>query len=226
MLAHLSHFNMSIKIDALNSLKEISNADSNFVMMEMGSLLENLCPLFIDRDYKVREAAILLFKTVISLPNLINKKDIMIPFYELINAHLSCAMTHVVDKIQYSSLKLLDVLIESMPNLIIQNPFNIFENFIDQISQVSINGRQMLRNDPCKLTSTQSWRYNVLNRLFTMFSLVFSKVDKKTQTILSNKDRLLLENSKSLIVDISIQNGAKCLIEINEKKFDESSLNV
>ena len=209
----MNHYNVSIKIDALNSLKEITISDSDFVILEVGNLLESICPLFVDRDYKVREASMLLFKTVIKLPGIKNKKHILIPFYELINVHLSCAMTHLLEKIQYSSLRLLDLLIENIPDLIIENPLNIFENFIDQISKVSIKGkRRVLKNDPCKLTSTQSWRYNVLERLNSMLVVVLTNIDTKSIPKNTN-ERFLVEIDQSNKFAIEFDSSDKSIIK-------------
>ena len=96
-------------------------------------MLENLCPLFYDRDYKVREAVMLLFKTLIQLPYFNKNSSVLKPFYYLINVHLSCAMTNIIDSVQDSSLKVLDVLIENLPEFLQTHAYNIFENFIGLI---------------------------------------------------------------------------------------------
>jgi pre-rRNA-processing protein IPI1 len=164
-------------MDAISSIKEIFNSNFEFVSGEIGILLENACPLFINRDYKIREASIVLFKTILTTPK-IKDKTIFIPFYELIDVHLSCAMTHLVEKIKYSSLKLLDILIEHLPDFLIAKPYKIFENFLDQISvESALSKKRTLKNDPCKFTSTQNWRYNVLKRMHTMMNIFFQKVN-------------------------------------------------
>jgi hypothetical protein len=82
-------------------------------------------------------------------------------------------MTHVIETVQHSSLKLLDIIIEHMPELIREHAAAIFDNFIEQISKHSLRGdRRVLKNDPYKLTSTQTWRYDVLHRLHVMLLVV------------------------------------------------------
>lgn len=176
LLAHLGHHNQSIKLDALTSLKEMILTNNDLIKSELSNLLENLCPTFSDREYKVREAAMQLFKTVILMPQLNEKKQCALePFYNLINVHLSFAMTHVVETIQHSSLKLLDILIENVPELICLHSYNIFENFINQISKANLKGdKRTLKNDPYKMTSTQIWRQNVLSHLYKMLVIVSS----------------------------------------------------
>jgi hypothetical protein len=177
LLAHLGHYNYSIKLDSINNIRNIIQSNEELIKLELSSLLENICPLFSDRNYKVREASMSLFKTII-LSNDLIKRSLLIPFYGLINVHLSCAMTNILDEIQYSSLKLLDILIDHLPDLVRMHSNNIFENFLDQISKTTLKGdKRILKNDPYKLTSTQSWRQNVLIRMYNLLSIVGSHAE-------------------------------------------------
>lgn len=217
LLAHLGHYNQSVKLDALNSLKEMISNNDDLIRTEFSNLLENLCPLFADREYKVREATIVLFKTLILLPLFKDQNsNLLQPFYGLINVYLSCAMTHIVDTVQYSSLKLLDILIEHMPDLIRIHAYSIFENFIEQISKATLKGnKRTLKNDPYKMTSTQTWRHNVLNRLHKMLMIV---------NHLSNNDFSLLEQRSK---PIQLGEFEKCyfsdqhqhLSKLNQRRF-------
>jgi hypothetical protein len=185
LLAHLGHYNQSMKLDAVNSLKQMIIQNDDLIRFEFGNLFENLCPLFYDRDYKVREAVMLLFKTLIQLPYFSQNQSVLKPFYYLINVHLSCAMTNVIDTVQDSSLKILDILIENLPEFVQTHAYNIFENFIDQISKNNLKGdKRTLKNDPYKLTSTQEWRHKVLNRLHRMLLIVSSN---KSESVASNE---------------------------------------
>lgn len=161
-------------MDALTSLKEMILSNTDLLKLELGHFLENICPLFSDREYNIRETTMQLFKTLIDLPILANR-SMLRPFYNLINVHLSLAMTHIVDNVQYSSLKLLDLLIAHLPELVRTHAYSIFQNFVDQISKAPLKGdRRVLKNDPFKLTSTQAWRQNVLSRLHKMLLIVSS----------------------------------------------------
>lgn len=229
LLAHLGHYNQSIKLDAVNSIKEIVTSNSSYIKTEISNLLENLCPLFTDRDYNVREATTQLFKTVILVPDL-NNKTLLKPFYELINVHLSCAMTHIVDNVQYSSLKILDILIEHMPDLIRTYAYSIFENFIDQISKLSTSkgDKRTLKNDPYKLTSTQSWRHNVLNRLYKMLIIVSKgENDQSSETDehndFSNKNT---NEEKQILLDIDNGRGQIKITRSDNKPDIQSSYKI
>ncbi len=151
---------------------------------ELSHILESVCPLFIDLEYKIHKQINEFIKLMINILLTNNKINLLKPFYKLINAHLSCAMTHIIENIQYNSLILLDVFIQYLPNLICLHSYNIFENFIGQISKINTtttqNGvnknqqyqRRVLKNDPYKLTPTQSWRSNVLLRLYKILLIV------------------------------------------------------
>lgn len=174
LLSHLGHHNQSVRMDALTSLKEMILGNTDLLKLELGHFLENICPLFSDREYNIRETTMQLFKTLIDMPMFANR-SMLRPFYNLINVHLSLAMTHIVDNVQYSSLKLLDLLIAHLPELVRTHAYSIFQNFIDQISKAPLKGdRRVLKNDPFKLTSTQAWRQNVLNRLHKMLLIISS----------------------------------------------------
>ena len=222
LLAHLGHYNPSIKLDAINSLKEMIVSNDDLIQLEFNNLLENVCPLFTDRDYKVREAAMQLFKTLILLP-FFGNKSVLQPFYSLINVHLSCAMTHSVESVQYSSLKLLDILIENLPDLVRIHAYGIFDNFIAQISNTSLKGdKRQLKNDPYKLTSTQTWRHNVLSRLYKMLYIVSTAFKAEKSANLNGEHehgdfftKRPVEASKISTLSIDFDAVRQCVITMN-----------
>ena len=162
-----------------------------FLNYELSHILESVCPLFIDREYKIRKQINEFIKLLLNILLKNDKLALLKPFYKLINAHLSCAMTHIDENIQYNSLIILDIFIQQLPNMIYSHSYNIFENFIEQISKVTssntggggggggnkVTTRRILKNDPYKLTSTQSWRSNVLARLYKILLIVSKSVN-------------------------------------------------
>lgn len=204
-------------------------ANNELIRLELSNLLENLCPIFSDRDYKVREAAMQLFKTVILLPSLSNKKQLE-PFYGLINVHLSFSMTHIIENIQYSSLKLLDILIEHIPELIRVHSYNIFENFIDQISKANLKGdKRTLKNDPYKMTSTQTWRHNVLSRLYKMLLIVSSNdLAKNKKNIVEPVGEVnsWVKTDACETLQINFKESRNCLISNYSNKKETPSLKI
>jgi len=234
LLAHLGHHNQSVKLDAILSLKEMISTNSEIIRLDMNNFLESMCPLFSDREYKVREAAMQLLKTFILLPELAKKKSSLEPFYSLLNVYLSCTMTHIDEKVQHSSLKLLDILVENMPELVRIHAYTIFENFVDQISKASLkDNKRVLKNDPYKMTSTQTWRHNVLTRLYKMLLIVSNSAEAKVKTghekpetnpfeCIENNWKLLGNKSRSLVINFGEDRQCSIISHLKENECKPS----
>lgn len=225
MLAHLGHSNQAIKLDAIHSLKEMITHNQSILRFDLNNFLENIFPLFSDRDYRVREACMQLFKTFILLPE-ISRANSLEPFYSLLNVHLSCAMTHISENVQNDSLKLLDILIDTIPDLVRINAYTIFDNFVDQISKATLRGsRRTLKNDPYKMTSTQAWRSKVLSRLYKMLlivSSVKSQVKSETLNVFNFESTKWLDmpnGNRSVLVEIDA--NRKCSVASYERNKSE-----
>lgn len=202
----MGHSNQNIRMDALGKLKdEIGKNGGEILKNELSHIIENVCPLFSDKEYKVREASSEIFRSLVLHP-LVTPTNSLEPFYHLISVHLCCAMTHIVEKIQYSSLKLLDILVEHKPDFIRKYAMSIFDNFVEQISKSDLKGtRRILRNDPFKFTSTHSWRKNVLSRLSRMLNIVAARNIKTSGEDNSELDQTVVTSQsdgvkKSIVV--------------------------
>ena len=101
------------------------------------------------------------------------------PFFPLLSAHLSCAMTHIEGGIQEDALKILDVLLEHYPALLASRPSVLLTNFLELISHRRSGGsssggskkpqdtkgsRWALTVNPSKAMTGQQWRLTVLLR--------------------------------------------------------------
>ncbi len=211
-------------------------ANNNILLLDLNNFLENICPLFADKEYKVREATMQLFKTFILLPDILKKRSTLDPFYGLLNVYLSCTMTHIDEMVQHSSLKLLDIFIEHMPDLVRIHAYTIFENFVDQISKVSLrDDKRVLKNDPYKMTSTQAWRHNVLGRLYKMLLIVSAasetakhKASFEAIELYSDSDASSTWKTfaKSRAILLNFDEYTKCSIVSYLNEADKSSLKI
>jgi len=134
-------------------------------------------------------------------------------------------MTHISENVQNDSLKLLDILIEHIPDLVRSHAYTIFQNFVDQISKASLKGdRRTLKNDPYKMTSTQTWRSKVLSRLFKMLQIVSSvpvntpRSITTTNEITSGQWTDLADRTRSVLVKID----KNITVSVVSKVDDES----
>lgn len=97
------------------------------------------------------------------------------PFFPLLSAHLSCAMTHIETGIQEDAMKVLDVLLEHYPALLAARPAVLLTDFLELIShrQASGGGKKgqdakgrtwALSVHPSRAVTSQQWRLSVLLR--------------------------------------------------------------
>lgn len=97
------------------------------------------------------------------------------PFFPLLSAHLSCAMTHIEPAIQEDAMKVLDVLLEHYPGLLATRPAVLLTNFLELIShkQSSVGAKKTqdakgrtwaLSVNPSRAITSQQWRLSVLSR--------------------------------------------------------------
>lgn len=97
------------------------------------------------------------------------------PFFPLLSAHLSCAMTHIDTGIQEDAMKILDVLLEHYPALLAARPEVLLTNFLELISHRQNSGENKkvqepkgrtwaLSVNPSRAVTSQQWRLSVLLR--------------------------------------------------------------
>lgn len=97
------------------------------------------------------------------------------PFFPLLSAHLSCAMTHIDTGIQADAMKVLDVLLEHYPALLAVRPEVLLTNFMELISHRQASGGAKKTQDAkgrtwalsvnlSRAVTSQQWRLAVLLR--------------------------------------------------------------
>lgn len=97
------------------------------------------------------------------------------PFFPLLSAHLSCAMTHIEPGIQEDAMKILDVLLDHYPALLAARPAILLTNFLELISHRRTSGGAKkpqetkarswaLSVNPTRAVTSQQWRLTVLLR--------------------------------------------------------------
>lgn len=164
------HYSASVRLDAVNGLKELISSNPELVSPNLSDILERAAELLIDKDTPVRQAAVRFFK--LFLPGVTDKQ--ISPFFPLLCAHLCCAMTHIYDEIQEDSLSVLDLLLETFPKLMITKSSQVLPNFIEQISRRQGQGKakRSLTTNPNSSTSSVKWRISVLNRLYKFLNAI------------------------------------------------------
>ncbi|XP_015261022.1 PREDICTED: testis-expressed sequence 10 protein [Gekko japonicus] len=169
LLSQMNHYSAGVKQSALLGLKDLLSQYPYIIDAHLSNILSELAAVFTDRDSTVRAAAIRLLQFL--APKI--RAEHISPFFPLVSAHLSSAMTHISEGIQEDSLKVLDVLLEEYPTLLMDRSSVLLNNFVELISHQQLSKRLknrdnvswMLSVSPNRRITSQQWRLNVLLRL-------------------------------------------------------------
>ncbi|XP_028971501.1 testis-expressed protein 10 homolog isoform X2 [Esox lucius] len=172
LLSQLHHYSGTVKQGALVGLRELLTLHPSELDQHLSSLLSEVAAVFTDKDPNVRMSATRLLRFIAqSVP-----AERTCPFFPLLSAHLSCAMTHIETGIQEDALKVLDVLLDHYPALLAARPALLLTNFLELISHKSTGGGARkgqegkgrswaLSVNPNRNVTGQQWRLTVLLRL-------------------------------------------------------------
>ncbi|XP_072316347.1 testis-expressed protein 10 homolog [Eucyclogobius newberryi] len=172
LMSQLHHYNANIKHGALLGLRELLSLNPQLLDTHLSRLLSEVAAVFTDKDGNVRAGATRVLKFISqSVP-----AERVAPFFPLLSAHLSCAMTHIEASIQEDAMKILDVLLEHYPALLASRPAVLLTNFLELISHRQNSGGAKKAQDskartwalsvnPGRAVTSQQWRLNVLLRL-------------------------------------------------------------
>ncbi|KAK9513755.1 hypothetical protein VZT92_027264 [Zoarces viviparus] len=172
LLSQLHHYSANIKHSALLGLKELLSLNPSLLEQHLSRLLSEVAAVFTDKDGNVRVAATRVLRFIAqSVP-----AERVAPFYPVLSAHLSCAMTHIEASIQEDAMKILDVLLEHYAALLAARPAVLITNFLELISHRQSSGGANKTQDakgwtwalsvnPSRAVTSQQWRLSVLLRL-------------------------------------------------------------
>ncbi|XP_041844914.1 testis-expressed protein 10 homolog isoform X2 [Melanotaenia boesemani] len=172
LLSQLHHYNANVKHSALLGLRELLSTCPSVLEQHLSRLLSEVAAVVTDKDGNVRVAAIRVLRFIAqSVP-----AERVAPFFPLLSAHLSCAMTHIEAGIQEDAMNVLDVFLEHYPSLLAARPAVLLTNFLELISHrqntggakkgQDLKGRTWtLSVNPDRTVTSQQWRLSVLLRL-------------------------------------------------------------
>ncbi|KAM4601066.1 testis-expressed protein 10 homolog isoform 1-T2 [Polymixia lowei] len=172
LLSQLHHYSGNVKQGALSGLRELLSVNPSLLEQHLSRLLSEVAAVFTDKDGNVRMSATRLLRFIAQCV----PADRAAPFFPLLSAHLSCAMTHIETGIQEDAMKVLDVLLEHYPALLAARPAILLTNFLELISHRRTSGGTKkaqetkgrswsLSVNPNRAVTGQQWRLTVLLRL-------------------------------------------------------------
>lgn len=169
LLSQMHHYSPGVKQNALLGLKDLLSQYPFLIDAHLSNIISEVAAVFTDKDSGVRGAAVHLLQFLASKI----RAEQIAPFFPLVSAHLSSAMTHISEGIQEDSLKVLDILLEAYPALLTDRSSILLKNFVELISHQQLSKRLkskeklswMLSVNPNRRVTSQQWRLNVLIRL-------------------------------------------------------------
>ncbi|XP_034030783.1 testis-expressed protein 10 homolog [Thalassophryne amazonica] len=179
LLSQLHHYNANVKQSALLGLRELLSFNPSVLDQHLSRLLSEVAAVFADKEGNVRAAATRVLRFIAqSVP-----AERVAPFFPLLSAHLSCAMTHIETGIQEDAMKVLDVLLDHYPGLLAARPGVLLTNFLEMISHRQSSGAArkaqaakartwVLSVNLNRAVTSQQWRLSVLLRLGSFLQAV------------------------------------------------------
>ena len=163
LLVHCLHYSTTVRSEAVQGILELLKTSSSVLDNNLSVIIERTSAMIMDKEYSVRQKAIQVIKHIFSV---LSPSQIT-PFFPLISAHITCAMTHLAEPIQQDSLEVVDLCLDACPELMNASATKLLPCFVKQIaSPGGKSGRQYtLVTNPSSKKSSQSWRLRVLQRL-------------------------------------------------------------
>ena len=179
----MDHYNDNTRKDATESLKNFFLQYPSSLHQKLSIVIPKLLSKSMDLHYSVRKNFLSCLEHIFQ-----NSGSTEIqPFFPVVMAHLSCAMTHINEEIQTDSLKFLGLCLDLFPLLFLENCEKVFHNFLDMVYQsqgltgggknlsstVKSFSRDVLVKPIGKLTSPKV-KKDILEKLLKIVSLVFT----------------------------------------------------
>jgi len=169
VLSKISNLSVSTRVDGLEGLLELVQDHSQLLESNPSLILSRLLPLLTEKEGKVRNPAIKILQAIFD-----SSSDCLEPLYEVVSVHLCCALSHIDISIQFGALRLLDTVIERVPELVRRHAGQILPNCL---SQIAISGGSKL--DAAALNDAVSnvrRRTEVISRIAKLFRILSSDV--------------------------------------------------
>lgn len=181
LMSKLNNNGMSTKLEGLEGLQELLKAYPELCEEFLSQLVSSIIPINVHYEGKLRIGARSLIQFIVGRV----AQNQVVPLSNVITAHLCCGLSHIDTDIQLDSLKLLDIIIESSPLVIIEGHHQILPNCLDQVAlktRPSDQSRSLNKNVNSKVTALQ-WRTEVLQRVLKILKIVEGKTQAEDRKI-------------------------------------------
>ena len=182
LMSKLSNNGTATKLEGIEGLSELVKAYPEICQEQLSQLLSSVIPIHTHIESKLRVATRSLINFILSHVDVSQ----VLPLSTLITAHLCCGLSHIDSDLQRDSLKLLDIIIDCSPIVVIRGHEQILPNCLDQVSlnaksNNQIQQRSLNKNVSSKVSALQ-WRTQVLQRALKIVSIVQGKIETNSNS--------------------------------------------
>ncbi|KAK6628643.1 hypothetical protein RUM43_002458 [Polyplax serrata] len=209
LITRLNHYNYMTRLNSLNGIKELITNYSQILMgPSLRIIVTRVMELLIDNEHKLRTTAISFLDDLFNqLPS-----HFLIPFHDLLNVHVCCAMTHREVSIQQDALKFVDVMIKHAPQAVEKNFPNLVQNFVRILSGYKYGHHLEVKASKKAKGDLEKSKTEVLQRFYKLLRIVYSETNNTDDNseeyeVSSKKPRFELrkvDNPYTKIPDLSL----------------------
>lgn len=158
LLLRLKHHSVAARKDSCVELRQIIGAFADEIVgKHFSQILQETCPLVLDRESSVRKEAVRLLDTLLS--NITLEKAA--PFFNVLSSYVRCATTHIDVAIQEDSLLLVDVLLKRAPSLVAKESDRLLPNFFNLLQKFRAHGKVGFGQK----SANMNWKLKILQRV-------------------------------------------------------------
>jgi len=177
LLPKVSNLSTSTRVDGLEGLTELVQSHPEILDTNSSLILCKILPLLTEREGKVRTPAGKILQTIFQLMtgNGNGSSAMLEPLYDVISVHLCCALSHIDVSVQRGALRVLDTVIDRLPELVRRRSDQVLPNCL---SQIAVKGGKLDSAMNDNVTSVQR-RTEVIHRIVKLLQVLHNDGDKE-----------------------------------------------
>ncbi|KAK8805678.1 hypothetical protein WA158_002334 [Blastocystis sp. Blastoise] len=220
LLVQLKHYSSSVRKDTLWKLRDMINANPQFLETSLAPIINLLTPTIIDEDVQVRQAFIKIYPSLVSSI----KEDSISPFKDTISVYINHGITSINKGVKKTTIMLLDDLFKMSSSLILCTP-TLLNNLITIAKGDKMNTIHLQKTISNKNTDQVQGLEDMTMRLLT--SILNSLIKDLTKTIVIPQFEEENHRIMSIIPIYSIQNSSQLVAKVNNdiQSFSTSTSN-
>ncbi|KYQ88399.1 hypothetical protein DLAC_11097 [Tieghemostelium lacteum] len=215
LLTKCSHYNDTVKKDAVNGIKDLVCQFPKVLHQHLGAIMGKVVEVINDLDKDVRASTHQLINVILPLLDEVS----ISPFIPLFSVYIASGMTHLKTHIRLDSLRLLDIFIDRFPKLLSHHCHQMIPNYLDLLKRVAVStqtnntgtstSQQSSQNKKKILTSATpkansiNTRVFILGSLYKLLQVLLKKPDLSYASLLEQIQHKQIHNQSLSCVNIT-----------------------